>query len=125
MRTVQITAGELTVMSGALTDLAEAQMPAGVGYHIARLTQKLGAEIGIILDRQAAIMHKYKAEKVTGEKIRMTPQNPNFKKARDEMNDLLSQEVTIEAEIIIIPADVSLKPGTLTIMEKFIKVFGT
>lgn len=121
---IQVTAGELTVMSGSLTDLTSAKMPAGVGYLVKRLAQKLGGEISLVLSQQAEIMGKYKAEKTDGEQLRMTPQNPNFKKARAEMNNLLAQEVTIEADIIILPKKVVLEPRTLLVLEKFLKVAG-
>lgn len=120
---IKVTAGELIVMVNPLRDLTAAKMPAGVGYQVARLTQKLEKEIQLVGTRQSEIMKRFKAEE-TEEGMILSKNAPGFAKAQVEINDLFAQSVTIEADIITLPKNITLEPATLLILDKFIKVAG-
>ena len=119
---IKVTAGELTVMVKPLQDLMAAKMPSGAGYQVARLVKKLESEIQIVMTKQSEVMRKYKAEVAEDGSMSMTADNPNFAKAKAELNDLFAQPVTLDADMVTLPKNITLEPSTLLILDKFIKV---
>lgn len=121
---IKVTAGELIVMVDPLRDLTACKMPAGVGYQVARLAQKLEKEIQLVATRQSEIMKRYKAEETEEGELRLSKDSPKFTQARAEINDLFAQPATVDVEIVTLPKNITLEPATLLILDKFIKVAG-
>lgn len=120
---IKVTVGELAVMPKALQDLVSAKnVPAGTGFQFARLAKKLGEEIELVLKRQVEIMRKYKAEETEEGGLSLNKDNPDFAKARGELNSLFAEEVFVNADVVTIPKNAILEPSTLLILEKFVKV---
>lgn len=120
---IDVTVGELTVMSKPLLDLLQTALPGGVSYQVARLAKHLIDEITLIEATQIAIIKRYGGtqDPTTGAWL-LLPSDEGFKKGQAELNQMLAEPVTIDCEPVTLPYDTLVKPQALMTLKKFITV---
>jgi len=110
------------------------KLPVLVSLQIAKLTSKLNEPIRVIENVRSGLIRQHGQQQESGETVVIMPNDPlgrpvspDWEKFVSEFNELMSQEVEIEAEKIKLPREIDgkplqIEPSILIALEKFIEV---
>ncbi len=117
---------EIFVTREPLDKLGEIDLPVEVSFQVARLANKLMGEQQIIEAVRMGLVRKYGKATEDGQ-IRVDPANENFPKFAEDFDALMTQEVELIVDKVILPRMVDGKPlqikaSILMPLEKFVTV---
>ena len=120
---MNLTNGEIFNAGEPLSKLMEHKFPVKISFGLAELAQKISPRLQIINDVRNGLIKTYgKKNKDNPQEIRVNPEDENFLKFIEEMNELLTQEVEIVFDKVKLPEDLEIEPSVLILLDKFVEV---
>lgn len=121
MATVKVTNGEIYVMGQQLGELQALDVPARVGYHLARLGSKVSSAFRDIEAVRVQLVQKYGEKNEKGQP-QVGPNSENWDKFATEYEELMNIEADLEANVVRLPGDTKASIKLLMAFEKFIEL---
>lgn len=119
---IKVTAGELSVMGQSLTELVNTELVGEVGYRVLRLVKVLGEEVLMVERAQVTIIERHGGTQTTPGSWSIQPDHENYPKAIEELNKLFAQELELDVDHVVLPAQTKIKPLGLLVLKKFVTV---
>lgn len=112
--------------NGPLLVLLQMEWPVKVSYALAKLAHKLGDQFNIINDVRQGLVRKYGSEDEHRQVV-VKEGTEDYRKFLVEYEELMSQEVELVIEKVVLPAEADGKPmmvapATLMPLEQFVEV---
>lgn len=120
---MELTNQEIFNAKEPLEKLLQEKLPVKTSYGLAKLAAKLNDQLGVIDKVRQGLFQTYgEPDPDNAMRLRVDPQSENFPKFASEIGELMTQEVEIVFDPVVLPDTLEVEPATLMLLEKFIKV---
>jgi hypothetical protein len=119
---MKVSNGDIFNAREALQTLIKERLPVKVSYRLARLAKKVSDQLTIIEEVRTNLVKQYGETDENGN-LSIKPGAKNMAPFLTDFNELMGQEVEIDADIIKLPEDgLTIEPSVLLALDKFIEV---
>ena len=120
---MKVTNGELHNIRESLKVLISVPMPIKTGFQLAKLAAELDEPTKVMQTCREQLFKTYgEVDPKNPIIVRMPPDSPNFPKFAEELGVLMSLEVEIPCEVVILPGTLEIAPSVLISLEKFVSL---
>lgn len=118
---MKLSNGDIFNARAPLQKLVSLPMPVRTGFLLTRLVGKLNIELTAIEKVRSTIIQKYGQPNGDGQ-IAVSPASPQFAQFVADIEELMSQEVSVDFEKPVLPGSLEIEPSALMALEKFVDV---
>ena len=120
---MKLTNGEILNAKVPLQQLVANKFPVRTSLALVKLIHKLNEVMVPVEEVRSGLVKTYgKPDEKNRNQAKVSPEDPGWDKFQAEFNELISQEVEVVFEKVVLPETLEIEPSVLMALEKFVKV---